>query len=125
MILPNVSFAEKTGTFTSTERRVQMVHQAIDPVAGSRPDWPILASLGRCLTGSWDYSSPAQIMDEIAELVPIYAGIAHERLEKGERLQWPVDSREHNGTSILPLGLFSCGAVLWQAAKAIQKSPVG
>ncbi len=113
VILPNVSFAEKTGTFTSTERRVQMVHQAIEPIGDARPDWQILAELGKRLAAGWDYASTAQIMDEIAALTPIYAGISHDRLIRGERLQWPVESKAHNGTPILPLGLFTGGKVEW------------
>jgi len=118
VILPDVSFAEKTGTFTSTERRVQMVHQAIEPLGEAKPDWQILAELGKRLAAGWDYASPAQIMDEIAALTPIYAGISHDRLSRGERLQWPVESKAHNGTPILPLGLF--GEVSWSAAEKIE-----
>ena len=113
VILPNVSFAEKTGTFTNTERRVQMVHQAIEPIGDSRPDWQILADLGSRLASGWDYATPAQIMDEIAALTPIYAGVSHDRLIRGERLQWPVESKAHHGTPILPLGLFTGGKVEW------------
>jgi predicted molibdopterin-dependent oxidoreductase YjgC len=102
-----VSFAEKTGTFTSTERRVQRVHQAIEPIGDSRVDWQIIADLGNRLGCGWNYDNTAQIMDEIRRLTPIYAGISHERLQHSERLQWPVDSETHTGTSILPLGLFS------------------
>lgn len=117
VILPGVSFAEKTGTFTNTERRVQMVHQAIEPIGEARPDWQILADLGSRLASGWDYASPAQIMDEIAALTPIYAGVSYDRLGRGERLQWPVESRSHNGTPILPIGLF--GEVSWAVAEKI------
>jgi predicted molibdopterin-dependent oxidoreductase YjgC len=120
VILPDVSFAEKTGTFTSTERRVQMVLQAIEPIGEARPDWQIIAELATRLLGSasgWDYASTAQIMDEIAGLAPIYAGISHDRLVRGERLQWPVESKAHHGTPMLPLGLF--GEVKWAVAEKI------
>jgi predicted molibdopterin-dependent oxidoreductase YjgC len=117
VILPDVSFAEKTGTFTNTERRVQMVHQAIEPIGDARPDWQILAELGKRLAAGWDYASPAHIMDEIAALTPIYAGISHDRLSRGERLQWPVESKAHHGTPILPLGLF--GEVSWSVTEKI------
>lgn len=109
VILPGVSFGEKTGTVTNTERRVQMVNQAIDPVAQSRADWQIITELGKRLSLGWHYSNSAEIMDEIHALTPIYAGISHERLQQGTRLQWPVDSSLHQGTSILPLGMFSDG----------------
>ena len=111
VILPDVSFAEKTGTFTSAERRVQMVRQAIEPIGEARPDWQILAELGGRLASGWDYATPAQIMDEIAALTPIYAGVSHDRLQRGERLQWPVESKAHNGAPILPIGSF--GEVSW------------
>jgi len=120
VILPGVSFAEKTGTFTSTERRVQMVRQAIEPIGAARPDWRIIAGLGSRLGSGWDYASSAQIMDEIAALTPIYAGITHERLVSGERLQWPVESKAHHGTPILPLGLFSGGKVEWSVAEKVK-----
>ena len=111
VILPDVSFAEKTGTFTSAERRLQMVRQAIEPLGEARPDWQILAELGGRLASGWDYATPAQIMDEIAALTPIYAGVSHDRLQRGERLQWPVESKAHNGAPILPIGSF--GEVSW------------
>jgi len=119
VILPNVSFAEKTGTFTSTERRVQMVSQAIEPIGEAHPDWQIFSDLGGRLGPGWDYATSAQIMDEIAALTPIYAGITHERLG-GERLQWPVESKTHHGTPILSLGLFSGGKVKWSIPEKIK-----
>jgi predicted molibdopterin-dependent oxidoreductase YjgC len=106
VILPGVSFAEKTGTFTNTERRVQMVHQAIEPIGESRPDWQIIADLGTRLGTGWNYTSTTQIMDEVHSLTPIYAGISHERLGHEERLQWPVESESHPGTPILPVRPF-------------------
>ena len=120
VILPCVSFAEKTGSFTSTERRVQMVRQAIEPIGGARPDWQIITDIANRLQGGWDYVSTAQVMDEIAALVPIYAGVSHDRLQRGERLQWPVESKAHHGTPILPLGLFSGGEVQWSVAEKIK-----
>ncbi len=122
VLLPGASFAEKTGTFTNTERRVQMVRQAIEPVGESRPDWQIISDLARrviALTpelaslnapySGWDYESTSAIMDEIAAVTPQYAGISHERLENGERLQWPVKDYDHPGTPILHVGEFAHG----------------
>jgi predicted molibdopterin-dependent oxidoreductase YjgC len=120
VILPGVSFAEKTGTFTNTERRVQMVNQAIEPIGAARPDWQIITDLGRRLGSGWNYASTAQVMDEIAALTPIYAGITHDRLSRGERLQWPVETKAHHGTPILPLGLFTDGKVEWAVAEKIK-----
>jgi len=119
VLLPGVSFAEKTGTFTSAERRIQMAHQAIQPLGQSRPDWQIIAELGKRLQAnahqsgapapyaSWDYADSAQIMQEIASLTPIYGGVSHARLDRGERLHWPVLSMDHAGTLHTPAGLFN------------------
>jgi predicted molibdopterin-dependent oxidoreductase YjgC len=114
VLLPGVTFAEKTGTFTNTERRVQMVHQAIQPQGDSRPDWQIITDLAQRIKqngssgdhAAWNYSNTSQIMREIALLTPIYAGISHERLERGERLHWPVKNLGHPGTPILPRDIF-------------------
>jgi predicted molibdopterin-dependent oxidoreductase YjgC len=111
VILPSVSFAEKTGTFTNTERRVQMVHQAIVPIGNSRADWQIITELGKRLGSGWIYANTEDIMDEISTLTPVYAGISHERLQHGECLQWPVESGAHPGTPILSLRLVSVGEV--------------
>jgi formate dehydrogenase major subunit/formate dehydrogenase alpha subunit len=130
VLLPGASFAEKTGTFTNTERRIQMVRQAIAPVGDSLPDWQILSSLAKRMLSlrqaqdntldpnlsaaggrfsGWDYPDTAAIMEEIAALTPQYTGISHERLENGERLQWPVKDAAHGGTPILHVGQFARG----------------
>ncbi|MBT7781589.1 MAG: molybdopterin-dependent oxidoreductase [Anaerolineae bacterium] len=122
VLLPGASFAEKTGTFTNTERRIQMVRQAVQPVGDSLPDWQITAALAKRMIAldpnllaasgqfsGWDYEDTAEIMAEIAELTPQYAGVTHERLENGERLQWPVRDAEHTGTPILHVGRFALG----------------
>jgi len=88
VILPGVSFAEKDGTFTSMERRVQRVRKAISPVGDSRPDWKILCDLSTKMGYSMGYQSPAEIMDEIASIAPIYAGMGYSNLEKGG-IRWP------------------------------------
>jgi predicted molibdopterin-dependent oxidoreductase YjgC len=83
VILPGVSFAEKDGTFTNMERRVQRVRRAIEPVGDSRPDWKIFCELSSRMGYSMNYESPAEIMEEIASLVPLYAGARYSNLEKG------------------------------------------
>lgn len=125
VLLPGVSFAEKSGTYTSAERRIQMIHQAIEPIGEARPDWRIIADVARrILAGedrhiqaaefsSWDYETPEQIFQEIAALTPIYAGVSYKRLERGERLQWPVEDAEHPGTPLLRCGYYSAGQVRW------------
>jgi predicted molibdopterin-dependent oxidoreductase YjgC len=100
VVLPGVSFAEKDGTFTNTERRVQRVRQAIEPLGNARPDWQIIGHLSSLLGYLMNYNSPAEIMEEIAGLTPSYGGIRHERLT-GLGLQWPCPSADHPGTPFL------------------------
>ncbi len=87
VILPGVSFAEKDGTFTSMERRIQRVRKAIAPIGDSRPDWKILSDLSTKMGYPMGYRNPAEIMEEIASLVPIYAGVNYAGLEK-EGIRW-------------------------------------
>ena len=101
VVLPAASFAEKDGTFTNTERRVQRVRKALEPVGGSRPDWWITCEIARRLGGKgFDFESPAQVMDEIAALTPSYAGISYDRIEEAG-LAWPCPGRDHPGKPIL------------------------
>lgn len=119
VLLPGVSFAEKTGTFTNTERRVQMVHKAIEPLGEAKPDWWITAELAKRILqtsefldapfAGWDYTDTSAIMDEINALTPSYGGITHARIESGERLQWPCPTGEHPGTPILHVNKFARG----------------
>ncbi len=109
LVLPAASYAEKDGTFTSTDRRVQLVRKAIEPIGESRPDWQVLCDLARRMgSKGFEYSSPADVMNEIASLTPIYGGMAYERLDvKG--LQWPCPNKEHAGTPYLHKEKFSRG----------------
>ncbi len=117
VILPGTTFVERDGTFTGTDRRIQLVRQAIEPLGDSRPDWAIIADLARRMAdpgndapfARWEYSSPAEIMDEIAALTPIYGGASYERLEKEGYLQWPVPTADHPGTPYLHKDRFSRG----------------
>jgi predicted molibdopterin-dependent oxidoreductase YjgC len=108
VVLPGASFIEKDGTFTNTERRVQRVRKALEPVGESKADWEILCVLIRAFGGTADYASPSEIMEEIRSLVPGYAGITYERLEK-EGLQWPCPDTGHPGTKFLHEGKFVRG----------------
>lgn len=124
VVLPGVSFAEKEGTFTNTERRVQRVRPAL-PIRGeARRDLEIICDLGQRLSGAkadvdgsadvvhpvsnWNYTEASAVWDEIAALTPPMAGINYERLEHGG-LQWPCPSADHPGTPILHKGKFSRG----------------
>ena len=109
VVLPAASFAEKDGTFTNTERRVQRLRKAIEPIGDSRPDWWITCQLGKMMEGKgFRFDHPYQIMEEIASLTPSYGGISYERLENGG-LQWPCPTEDHPGTPILHTGLFTRG----------------
>ncbi len=108
IVLPAACFAEKDGTFTSTERRVQRVRKAVSPPGDARAEWEWICDLMGRLGLNADYSSPGDIMKEIASLTPSYGGISYERLGmKG--LQWPCPSQDHPGTSILHVDCFSQG----------------
>ena len=109
VVLPAASFAEKDGTFTNTERRVQRVRKVIEPVGGAKPDWWITCEIAKRLNGKgFDFSSPLEVMQEISSLVPSYKGISYERLERGG-VQWPCPSEEHPGTQILHTERFATG----------------
>jgi len=109
VVLPSVTFAEKDGTFTNTERRVQRIHQAIKTVGDARPDWQIVCEIARRMNGrGFDFEHPRQIMEEIAKLTPIYGGISYARLQKGG-LQWPCPTQKHSGTPILHTQQFARG----------------
>lgn len=110
VVLPACSFAEKDGTFTATDRRVQRVRKAIGPIGDSKPDWVIISELARKIgDAQFDYKSPREVMEEIAELTPSYAGISYKRLDNGEVLAWPCPSKEHPGTKFLHKETFTRG----------------
>jgi formate dehydrogenase alpha subunit len=109
VVLPAASFAEKDGTFTNTERRVQRVRKAIEPIGESKPDWWIVCQVAQKLGAKgFDYNHPSDIMEEIRKLTPSYGGISYERLEN-TGLQWPCPFEDHPGTSILHTNLFVRG----------------
>jgi formate dehydrogenase major subunit/formate dehydrogenase alpha subunit len=105
VILPGASFAEKNGTFTNGERRVQRVRKAIEPIAGMA-EWQVISRLSTLMGYPMHYNHPSEIMDEIAGLVPIYGGISFDRLEK-EGIQWPCPTKDHPGTTTLYTDLFA------------------
>jgi predicted molibdopterin-dependent oxidoreductase YjgC len=110
VVLPATSFAEKDGTFTNTERRVQIVRQAIEPVSGSQPDWSIACQIGRRMGASgFDFKNPQEILDEINRVTPSYSGISYERLQTCGSLQWPCPTTDHPGTPILHTQKFTRG----------------
>lgn len=112
VVLPGASFAEKNGTFTNTERRVQRVNQAIKPIGNAKADWEIICQISMRMGYPFPYNSPEEVMQEIAALTPQYTGITHQRLGK-KGLQWPVPHAEHPGTKFLHEGKFSRGKGLF------------
>ena len=105
VVLPACSFAERDGTFTNSERRVQRVRRAVDPVGESRPDWETLCDVGRRLCRrlglderQFSYEGPSAIFDEMARLVPFLRGISYARLDREGGLQWPCPTPDHPGS---------------------------
>lgn len=127
VVFPAAASAEKDGTFTNTERRVQRVRKAVDAPGEAKTDsWIVIelarrlialeAAMGTSMTpdpeapyADWEYHTIADVLEEINVLTPIYAGITPRRLEAGESLQWPVPNESHPGTPILHVGKFSRG----------------
>jgi formate dehydrogenase major subunit len=90
LVLPAATSLEKDGTFTSTERRIQRLYKAMEPLGESKPDWEIIQLIANRMGGNWNYTHPSEIMDEVARLTPLFAGVNYERLEGFKSLQWPV-----------------------------------
>jgi formate dehydrogenase alpha subunit len=114
VVLPAASFAEKDGTFTNTERRVQRVRKVLEPVGDAKPDWMIISEIGRRMgyEEEFSYESPSEIMDEIASLTPSYGGMNYDRIEKAG-LQWPCPNPDHPGTPYLHKTGFTRGKGLF------------
>jgi len=108
VVLPASSFAEKEGTLTNGERRIQLLRAAAKPAGQSLPDWKILTEVFRRAGGTHFDSSPREIMEEISSLVPFYRGIGYERLKKGS-LTWPCGDPKDSGTPHLPERGFQAG----------------
>lgn len=122
VVLPGACFAEKDGTFTNTERRVQRVRKAVDPPGEARADWEIICDLAARMGYPMSYRSAEEIFEEIRSLTPSYAGMTYARLE-GRGLQWPCPAEDHPGTKILHHeGNFARGKGLFSAVEF--KEPV-
>ncbi len=91
VILPAAASLEKDGTFVNTERRIQRIYKAMDPLGESKPDWEIIQMIANAMGANWNYHHPSEIMDEIARLTPIFAGVSYSRLEGFNSLVWPVN----------------------------------
>ncbi|SHE80116.1 formate dehydrogenase subunit alpha [Caloramator proteoclasticus] len=124
VVLPAASFAEKDGTFTNSERRVQRVRRAINSVGEAREDWRIIKELMIRLGYECSLNSSKDVMEEISKLTPQYRGIDYERIEE-KGLQWPVLDKNHSGTPILHVEKFARGKGLFKPAhyKAAAETP--
>jgi predicted molibdopterin-dependent oxidoreductase YjgC len=110
VVLPATSFVEKDGTFTGTDRRVQRVRKAIEPLGDAKADWEIICLLAQKMgVDGFDFTSPKEVMEEIAQLTPIYGGVSYERLDEMGFLQWPCPAPDHPGTPYLHKDRFSRG----------------
>jgi formate dehydrogenase alpha subunit len=116
VVLPAAAFAEKDGTFTNSERRVQRVRKAFDPPGAARPDWAIVCDLARRVAERLDrdpdqfaYTHPSEIFAEMGRVWPNLAGISYERLEREGGIQWPCPTPDHPGTPRLYTETFPRG----------------
>jgi predicted molibdopterin-dependent oxidoreductase YjgC len=128
VFLPAAAFAEKEGTFTNSERRVQRVRQALAPAGEARADWWIACELARRvsrrlglgLEQTFEYGGPADIFDEMARLTPFLGGISHARLDREGGLQWPCPTPDHPGTRFLYAESFPLGKARFVPAQQIE-----
>jgi len=112
VVLPAACFAEKTGTFTNTERKVQLLRKAVEAPGEAREDWTTWMELAHLMghaDESWTWADPADIMDEIARVTPQYGGVSHARLDDEGGLPWPCPDDGHPGTPILHTEKFARG----------------
>lgn len=114
VVLPGISYAEKDGTFTNTERRVQRVRKAVEPRGQAREDYEIFCEVMTRMGYPCAYESAKEIMEEISAVTPSFGGINYERLEK-ESIQWPCRSLTDPGTPIMHVGSFARGKGLFKA----------
>jgi len=123
VVLPSASFAEKDGTFTNTERRVQRIRKVINPPGEAKADWKIIAGISTAMGYPMNYSTAKEVFEEIASVTPSYAGITYKRIEK-EGIQWPCPTAEHNGTKFLHKDKFTRGLGLFHAVEYIPPAEV-
>jgi formate dehydrogenase alpha subunit len=108
VVLPSLCFAEKDGTFSNTERKVQRIRKAVSGPGSAKTDWAIIAAVSNLMGYSMNYKNSSEIFDEIARMTPSYAGITYDRIEN-EGLFWPCPTTEHPGTQILHTAQFTRG----------------
>lgn len=110
VVLPATCYAEKDGTFTASERRVQRVRKAVEAPGQARIDWSILAEVSRRLGGhGFDWKCSEDIFNEIRKCIPNYSGISYEKIDRLNGVQWPCTSEDHEGSKYLHKGKFARG----------------
>jgi formate dehydrogenase major subunit/formate dehydrogenase alpha subunit len=114
VVLPSACFAEKDGTFSNTERRVQRVRKAVEPPGEARDDWRIICDIATRMGYPMSYADSRQIMDELRTVTPSYAGISYDRIEQ-QGIHWPCPNEEHPGTPILHREQFTIGKGVFNA----------
>ena len=108
VVLPGASFAEKDGTFTSGERRINRVRKAVEPPGDAKADWEVFVLLAQKLgIEGFDWKSAEDIWNDVRRVTPSMAGISYARMEKPESVHWPCPAEDHPGTPILHIGKFS------------------
>ncbi len=115
VVLPSACFAEKDGTITNTERRVQRLKKAVNAPGKAKEDWAIIQGIANVMGSDWNYKNAEDISKEISSLAPSYGGITWERLKKTDGLQWPCPTADHPGTPILHKEKFTRGLGLMKA----------
>ena len=114
VVLPGVSFAEKEGTFTNTERKIQRVRKAVSSPGEAREDWKIISNLAGRMGYPMEYADARAIMEEIAQVTPSYCGINYDRLANNG-IHWPCTGTDHPGTPCLHMDQFTCGLGVFHA----------
>ena len=123
VVLPSACFAEKDGTFSNTERRVQRVRKAVDPPGEAWDDWKITCEIARRMDYEMDYPDSEAIFEEIRTVTPSYAGLSYARIDS-EGLHWPCPTDDHPGTPILHIGQFPKGKGTFHAIGYIPPAEV-
>ncbi|MEK7300970.1 MAG: molybdopterin-dependent oxidoreductase, partial [Nitrospirota bacterium] len=109
LVLPGASFLEKDGTFTNLERRIQRIRKAVDPPQGVLPDWQVVCEVSTRMGYPMSYRHPSDIMDEIARLTPMFAGVSFAKLDALGSIQWPCNAAAHEGTPVMHIDGFVRG----------------
>lgn len=118
VVLPSASFAEKEGTFTNTERKVQRIRKAVESPGEAREDWRILSDVAGHMGYTMNYADAKAIMDEIGQVTLSYCGINYDRLER-DGIHWPCTGTDHPGTPCLHIDQFTCGLGVFHSIEYI------